>query len=254
YRPVQNISFIFDYFFWNTDEFGFHLTNVLLHAACGIVLYFLLRRLFASFIFARVVQTGVATRSNWISVCAFLVALLWVAHPVHSAAVDYISGRADSLAFLFAAAGWLLFLCGRRAAHRFLGVCFYLGAAVSGMLALCSREIALVWVALFIAHVLLVDKTTLPRTRAWAVLSCIVLLFIYTGLRQLPGRRPVSPSTDGWSAPVRAVLMVRALGDYTRLMVFPSSLHMERSIFNPLTCRNNSDWRNGIGIEYLSVL
>src|SRR5262249_32464179 len=102
--------------------------------------------------------------------------------------------------------------------------------------------------------VLLVDKTTLPRTRAWAVLSCIVLLFIYTGLRQLPGRRPVSPSTDGWSAPVRAVLMVRALGDYTRLMVFPSSLHMERSIFNPLTCRNNSDWRNGIGIEYLSVL
>src|ERR1700736_4847906 len=32
YRPVPNISFIFDYFFWNTDEFGFHLTNTLLHA------------------------------------------------------------------------------------------------------------------------------------------------------------------------------------------------------------------------------
>src|SRR5437899_10879798 len=27
YRPVQNLSFMFDYFFWNTDELGFHLTN-----------------------------------------------------------------------------------------------------------------------------------------------------------------------------------------------------------------------------------
>ena len=32
YRPVQNISFIVDYFFWDTDSYGFHLTNVLLHA------------------------------------------------------------------------------------------------------------------------------------------------------------------------------------------------------------------------------
>src|SRR5947209_10589540 len=51
YRPVQNISYIIDYFFWNTDEFGFHLTNVLLHTGSGIVLYFLLRQLLASFFF-----------------------------------------------------------------------------------------------------------------------------------------------------------------------------------------------------------
>src|SRR5438445_8608432 len=53
YRPVQNISFIWDYFFWNSDEFGFHLTNVLLHAGSGILLYFLLRQIFASFFFRR---------------------------------------------------------------------------------------------------------------------------------------------------------------------------------------------------------
>src|SRR5713101_6339922 len=49
YRPIQNISYFVDYFFWNTDEFGFHLTNVLLHVGSGILLYFLLRQLFASF-------------------------------------------------------------------------------------------------------------------------------------------------------------------------------------------------------------
>src|SRR6202795_2225475 len=92
YRPVQNISFIVDYFFWNTDAYGFHLTNVLLHAASGVLLYFLLRHLFAS-LFLRPVSIAVRARAlrrlPLISLVAFFVALTWVVHPVHSAAVDY---------------------------------------------------------------------------------------------------------------------------------------------------------------------
>src|SRR5438552_6528644 len=72
YRPVQNISYIFDYFFWNTDEFGFHLTNVLLHTGSAVLLYFLLSRLIASFFAA-----GIQRNSSWISLSAFLIALLW---------------------------------------------------------------------------------------------------------------------------------------------------------------------------------
>src|SRR5437588_5503105 len=117
YRPIQNISYIFDYFFWNTDEFGFHLTNVLLHAASGILLYFLLKQIFTSF-FLRHLRFEFRNRAQrrlpWIASGAFLVSLLSVVHPVHSAAVDYISGRADSLASFFAAAGWLLFLKAQR--------------------------------------------------------------------------------------------------------------------------------------------
>src|SRR5256886_8299608 len=70
YRPVQNVSFIFDYFFWNTDEFGFHLTNVLLHGASGVLLYFLLRQLFGSFFFRRLsleMRDHVQTRMRWIT-------------------------------------------------------------------------------------------------------------------------------------------------------------------------------------------
>jgi hypothetical protein len=111
YRPVQNISYMVDYFFWNTDTYGFHLTNLLLHAGCGVLLFFLLQRLLASLWFrgaSLALRTRLTTRVALIPVAAFLLALLWAVHPVHSAAVDYISGRADSLAFLFASAGWLL--------------------------------------------------------------------------------------------------------------------------------------------------
>jgi protein O-mannosyl-transferase len=254
YRPVQNISFIFDYFFWNTDEFGFHLTNVLLHAACGIVLYFLLRRLFASFIFARVVQTGVATRSNWISHAAFLVALLWVVHPVHSAAVDYISGRADSLAFFFAAAGWLLFLKAQDLSLQFWRFSLYVAAAFCGLLALLSREIGCIWVVLFIAHLVFVERQIVFRRRAWAIICCVLLFAVYAALRQLPGERATTPTQPGWTAPVRAVLMARALGDYARLAIFPANLHMERTVVDPIGWRTNADWRERIGTEYLSIL
>lgn len=48
YRPVQNLSYMVDYFFWNTNTFGFHLTNLLLHAFSTVALYFLLRRLLRS--------------------------------------------------------------------------------------------------------------------------------------------------------------------------------------------------------------
>ncbi len=259
YRPVQNISFIVDYFFWNTDAYGFHLTNVLLHAASGVVLYFLLRQLFASLFLRRVsivVRARALRRFPWLSMAAFSVAMIWVVHPVHSAAVDYISGRADSLAFLFASAGWLLFLRAQRVpsgSGRILRGSLYLLAAVSGLLALLSREIACVWLALFVAHLLLVEKQVRLRTRVWAVACCGALIAVYVGLRYLPERRPTPPPDAGWSAPLRAVLMARTLGDYGRLMIFPGNLHMERTVFNPAACRSNADWRQATGIEYLSI-
>lgn len=257
YRPLQNISLIFDYFFWNTDEFGFHLTNVLLHAGSGILLYLLLRRLFVSFFFGRLplgVWHHARTRMPWISNGAFLISLLWVVHPVHSAAVDYISGRADSLAFFFAAAGWLLFLKAQNASRPVLRFTVYGMAAASGLLALLSREIACIWILLFIAHLLCVEKGILFRRRLGAVVCCVLLFGIYAGLRQLPEERSTSPAQAGWTAPVRAVLMARALGDYARLMVFPANLHMERTVVDPGGWRTNAEWRKTISGEYLSIL
>src|SRR6266446_6270786 len=46
YRPVQNLSFMADYYFWNTDPAGFHLANILLHIGSGLLLYRLLTLLF----------------------------------------------------------------------------------------------------------------------------------------------------------------------------------------------------------------
>src|SRR2546423_6223515 len=91
YRPFQNISYFFDYLIWNADPFGYHLSNVLWHVGSGLLLYVLLQRLLELF--------RDRFRENLRSGTAFFVALLWIVHPGHSAAGDFISRRPDSLCF-----------------------------------------------------------------------------------------------------------------------------------------------------------
>jgi len=250
YRPVQNLSFIADYFFWNGNLYGFHLTNLLLHIASGLLLYLLLGKLFSSF---RGVETDNGNSSAW-SLGAFFVALLWIVHPVHSAAVDYISGRADSLAFFFACAGWLLFIRARKSNRLAARTALYSVAALSGLLALCSREIAFVWILLFFLHLTFFDKGLSRRALIITVLGSIGLLGIYAGLHTLPAAHLSGAPSQGWPAPMRAVLMLRSLGDYARLMVFPGNLHMERSVLAPENYLSHDQWRHSAGIEYLSIL
>src|ERR1044071_6286971 len=83
YRPVRNLSYILDYIVWGARPFGFHLTNVLLHAANAALVFLLARRFRLS------------------AVAAFLTALIFAVHPIQTDAVAYISGRRDVLFTLF---------------------------------------------------------------------------------------------------------------------------------------------------------
>ena len=256
YRPIQNISYMVDYFFWNTDTWGFHITNVVLHAASGVALYFLLRELFAS-LFRRAsipVRARLIRRASWLSTAAFCVAIVWVVHPVHSAAVDYISGRADSLAFLLSATGWLLFLRAQRTTRSIASALLYFLAAVAGLAALLSREIAAVWILLFITHLVFVEKKVPIQTRIWAIACCSLILAIYCGLRHLPQQRPPSALDLRQSAATRLVLMARSLGDYGGLMIFPLHLHMERTVEFDHNGAPGYDWRSAAAAQYLSIL
>jgi hypothetical protein len=158
------------------------------------------------------------------------------------------------LAFFFAAGGWLLFIRGRKSSSGCLRIATYFAAAMSGLLALLSREIACIWMVLFLAHLFIFENNLRLRTRLGTLICCLALIGIFAGLRKLPGQPPTPGSQVGWSAPVRGTLMARSLGDYARLMIFPSNLHMERTVFDPYSVRSNSDWRKTIGLEYLSIL
>ena len=249
YRPVQNWSYIFDYWLWRGSPIGYHCTNILLHSLSGFFLFLLLRRLLPGLYSADAEKDRGSTDS-----IALLVALLWVVHPIHNAAVAYISGRADSLAALFALGAWLLARRALTLGRSWKTAALGLLAGGSLLIALCSKEIALVWLILLLGHLFLFDRES-SRAAQWTVLASVAaVLGIYAVLHGLPGYR--APMQDGppppWDA--RFLLMLRALGDYASLIFYPSQLYMERSLSEPTIYRSLAAWREHARYEYLSIL
>src|SRR5207248_9545067 len=78
---------------------GYHLTNIFCHLAAALGLFLLADELFELF--------GVEEQKK--RRIAFLATLAWALHPLHTAAVAYVSGRADPLAAAF---GFLGLYCG----------------------------------------------------------------------------------------------------------------------------------------------
>ena len=223
YRPTQNWSYMVDYVVWRGNPVGYHLTNVLLHGISAVLLYRLL-----CIVLPRVLGNEARAARQFIQRAALIVALTWAVHPVHSAAVAYISGRADSLASVLALTAWLLWLRSQRVTGR-MRIAGLLVAALCVVLALCSKEIALLWLLLFASYLVICDYDCSPRVK-WTTLASIVsLLLIYIAMRSIP---PAVVSVPSVERPLgeRIVLMLQALGDYCSLLFFPDRLTMDRTL------------------------
>jgi len=129
YIPVKVLSVAIDYHFWELDPVGHHLTNVLIHIGCALLVYLVLRRLQAS---------GGA---------ALAVALLWALHPLQVESVAWISERKNVLSGLFFFATFYVYL-GFRARG---GVARYLVLVLLYVLALLSKMNTVVLPALMLA-------------------------------------------------------------------------------------------------------
>jgi hypothetical protein len=148
----------------------------------------------------------------------------------------------------------LLFIRGRAARGTTRRRVCYALAAGAALLAICSRESAAIWMALFVSHLCIVERNLGRRARMITIAACLMVLAAYAGLRQLPESRAGARGGNDWSAPMRTVLMARALGDYTRLLIVPANLHMDRTVLTPAAFSNHRGWRNNFENEYLSLL
>ncbi|MGB8168181.1 MAG: tetratricopeptide repeat protein [Chthoniobacteraceae bacterium] len=248
YRPLQNWSYMVDYWLWRGNAAGYHLTNIALHAGAGFLLCLLLRRFLP-----RLMGREREPMPAGASMAAVLISLLWVVHPVHNAAVAYISGRADSLAALLALSAWLLVLKAREVRGRGRRVALGSAAVIAILAALCAKEIALMWLVLFLAELWWQGRES-RRTKLAITGAVLAVLAGYSVLHSLPSHR--TPMEDGPPAPLaaRGLLMLRALGDYSALMIFPDHLQMERTLSDANADRSAAYWRTHSRGEWLSLL
>ena len=92
-RPLLNLTFAINYALGGLDPFGYHIGNLLIHAAAALTLFGLLRRTLR----LPPLQERFAAAATPV---AFTAALLWALHPLLTEAVTYVVQRAESLAAL----------------------------------------------------------------------------------------------------------------------------------------------------------
>jgi tetratricopeptide (TPR) repeat protein len=109
YRPLLHLSVVFDYSIWHLNPFGYHLTNILLHTICSILVFLAGLLIFNTKSTKPFIKTEPIT-SKHPAVLSFMAAMLFVFHPIHTESVAWINGRTDIMATLFILLAFISFL------------------------------------------------------------------------------------------------------------------------------------------------
>src|SRR5690242_18131970 len=162
YQPLSWISFAVDYYFWGLNPFGYHLTNVILHAANAGLFYCLALRL---------LTISKIDGCAWtLRIGAGLAALLFSIHPMRVESVAWATERRDVLSAFFI----------------LLSVLAYLEGAMTGVSGRYRKWMSLAMLAYFLS---LLSKAT-------GISFPIVLLALdVTPLKRLGSRE------TGWFTP-----------------------------------------------------
>jgi len=218
YRPVQTATYAIDHSLWKLNACGYHLTNVILHILAALALYWLINLLFRD------------------RPVALIASMLFIAHPVHTEAVAYISGRADSLAALF------MFLCfslyikktdnniklslPRKRQSIFLWIPAFAGMTLillCYIFAVLSRENSLILPALLVLYHYTFAKKI--RIKEFLPILIIALSYICLRLTYLKPQFPGLSASDNLLNRIPGFFV--AITNYIRLIFLPFGLHME---------------------------
>ena len=207
YRPMQRLTYTWDYAWGAFQPAGYHFTNILIHALAGVFLFLFLLSLLTLLERSRAIE--------W----AATIAVLWVIHPLFTSAVCYISGRADPLAALFGFCGLWLALRLSRTSSAF--------AALMFCGAILSKESGAIFLPLCLILLVLLRQPRASIVR-WTVL-CVLIAGACLAMRLSAEHTYPPPSAPlAWAA--RPIVALRAVAEYAGLFVAPIHLHMERDV------------------------
>ncbi|HVO93543.1 MAG TPA: hypothetical protein VMT22_11915, partial [Terriglobales bacterium] len=96
YQPLSWLTFSLDYLIWGMNPVGYHLTNLILHAANAAVFFFLCRQIFIVSLPFPASEPG-----HGIDLAAAVAALLFSIHPLRVESVAWATERRDGLSGLF---------------------------------------------------------------------------------------------------------------------------------------------------------
>lgn len=155
FRPVVQWLWLTDYVAWGTDAFGYHLTNIILHALNSFLVFLLASRVI---------------HNRWGGIAA---GLLFALHPIHADSVAWIPDRTDVLSALFYFASATFFVLYRQRARQFYGTL----AVIAFALAIGTKENTVALPLVLLTYDLLFSF----RARQWKILVAQIPYWLVLG-------------------------------------------------------------------------
>jgi len=123
FRPLLSLSLALDYSIWELEPLGYHLSNLIFHLGCVLMVYLICISLMPK-------------------LSSFLVALLFGIHPIHTEAVTWVSGRSDVLSTLFFLSSLLCLIRFATSKPGKRPVVLYIFSCILFFFALLTKEMA----------------------------------------------------------------------------------------------------------------
>ncbi len=226
YRPLMTFAYLIAYKIFGPLPFGFHLMNLVLHAAVVLLLFALTEQLFQD------------------RLLSLITSGLFALHPIHTESVSWIAGITDLELSFFFLLTFLLYLRlvdpSRETAPSWPS---YVPMLLAYCLTLLSKEQALVLPALAIVyeHFYRPDRATSQFRGKWRrYLPLCLVAAAYIAFRRF-ALGGFAPAVWRPTLPWRGVLLnaVALIGSYLGKLIWPAHLaafyvfHESRSIRDP---------------------
>ena len=230
YRPLSLITFALEQEYFKDNPNISHMINAGLYGLTGLVIGILLQKWLTN-------QT----------ITAFLIGLIFIAHPLHTEIVANIKGRDEILSFLFISL--MLLSYWRYLETKAWG--WIAGACVSLYLAFLSKESSIVSLALIPAMQYWFARRSVWQSliSLWPFLIVTMLFFYqkFAMIKTLSGTPPVDWANYPYAIEkTQKSTMFKFLEYYIRLMILPHPLVYDYS-YNVIPSGGKGDWMTWAG-------
>jgi protein O-mannosyl-transferase len=223
WRPMLLTVFATAYHLWEWWLPGWHSLNVGFHILDGILIYFLISRLFSNTLLGAV------------------VGLIFIAHPVHNEAIVYVNSLGDSLATFFVLSSLLLYARFRQANKPAYLSRNYVFSLLCFPLAVMSKETGFVLCALLpmMDFLLLNNKNGLiarfkkTMSAAWPFLALAIIYVILRGtVLNFSNSFNFYNENNEFTSNIflRLLTFFKACSQYSGFLFIPYELRVERQM------------------------
>ncbi|HLF18225.1 MAG TPA: glucosyltransferase domain-containing protein [Candidatus Omnitrophota bacterium] len=173
-RLIAFMTFGLNYHFHRLDTFGYHLVNLLIHLINTFLVWW----------FVRLTLETQPPLQKHHDLFSYLIALLFLTHPIQTQAVTYISQRFTSLAMMFYVLSMCLYIAARRGgvSPPFVGRGYraptYALSALCAVAAMLTKQTALTLPLNIILYEYLFLASPKEKGRAKALHTAIILSFL----------------------------------------------------------------------------